>query len=158
MSDVADFISEIETMYRREYKDEENSFIRDRLFSKNYDRKVLYSALDDIEKIDSDYLPAPKKVVAVVEKVNYDMTPKKPFKTEQASVSKTDRQFKMYKQITRLFSSGATRQNILDMIREADKVDNSMGWANTGMALDRHYRFHKVDLNKAPNNVVSEDV
>jgi len=158
MSDVSDFISEIETMYRREYKDEENSFIRDRLFSKKYERQVMIASLADIEKIDSDYLPAPKKVVAVVEKVNYGMTPKAPVRETQRP-EKTDLQFNMFKVIIRMFRSGEhSRQEILDKVRHADSVDNSKGWQNTGMTLERHYKSAELDLSKPPSNHTSYEI
>ena len=160
MSDVADFISEIETMYRREYKDEENSFIRDRLFKKAYDQKILIRALEEIERIDSDYLPAPKKVVALADKASHDMAPKEnPVREENDRPEKTDLQFNMFKVIIRMFRSGKhSRQDILDKVRHADSVDNSKGWHNTGMALERHYQDHNLDLSKQPNNYTSYDV
>ena len=158
MSDVADFISEIETMYGREYKDEENSFIRDRLFSKNYDVKVLYAALADIEKIDSVYRPAPKQVLAIVEKVNYDMGPKENFKPEEVTTNPGSLQFKMAKKLRELIFSGkVSRQDILDSIRKADGVMRNTGWDTCGMTLEKHYRDGNYDLSKPPMNFIMAD-
>lgn len=158
MSDVADFISEIETMYRREYKDEENSFIRDRLFTRNYNRKILIAALADIEKIDSDYLPAPKKVVAVVEKVSYDMGPKENFKPEEVTTNPGSLQFKMAKKLRELIFSGkVSRQDILDSIRKADGVMKHSGWDTCGMTLEKHYRDGNYDLSEPPMNFIMAD-
>ena len=158
MSDVKDFIAEIETMYRRDYKDEENSFIRDRLFAKKYEQPVLIRALEEIERIDSEYLPSPKKVLSVVEKSAYDMTPKKPIEQEKLGGDKTRRQFDIGVALRQMFFSNKhTRQEILDKIREADKVKPDGGWDKVGMTIERYYSDGKYDLSKSPANYIMED-
>lgn len=154
MSDVADFISEIETMYRREYKEEEVSFIRDRLFKKEYTQKVLIRAVEDIERIDSNYLPSPKEVLAITEKAHYDMTPKKPIERETGG-STSDVQFRMFKKLRELMFNGTgTRQQIYDMIRLADKERPGSGWDICGMTLEADAKKHAYDLSKPPDNYI----
>ena len=158
MSDVAAFISEIETMYRREYKDEENSFIRDRLFKKEYVQKVLIRALEELERIDSDYLPSPKKVLATVEKAHYDMTPKKANQSDNIGGDTSRLQFNIAKVLRNMiFSGDFSRQDILDKVREGDKTKPGTGWDKCGMALERYYSDSNFNLSKPPSNFIMED-
>lgn len=152
---IDEFISNIQIMYRKPYEREERGFIAARIME--VDKKALYGALKRFENNDDKFIPNPKTVVQIVNDENARVTRKPTEEPERPE--KTDLQFKMFKEIISLFRKGTvSRQKILDMIREADKVNNNVGWHHAGMTLEKYYKSGNLDLSKPPNNHTSYEV
>jgi hypothetical protein len=157
MSEVSDFLNQIQTMYGRDYKEHEISILRDRLFSGKYTREELIRAVRDIERIDSNYLPSPKQVLGACDSAKHALAPKE--NKDKTLPPKDKLQFEMFRKLRDLMFSGkVTRGEILDAIRKADATRPGTGWDKCGMSLERHYKDHNFPLDKTPNNFVSTDL
>ena len=157
MSDVASYITEFELMCRREFTDDERRWMRDRLFSSNISQLAFIRALKDFENEDTDYLPAPKKVVSMAEKAQRDLEPKIVPREETIP---TDRlQFEMARKLRAMILDGkATRQQIYDNMMKADGVRPGTGWDIQAMDLMKYYVRCKLPLDKPPSNYISCEV
>ena len=154
MSTVADFLAEIQTMYRRDYKDDEISFMRDRLFAGKYSDKAMMRALAELEKVDSDFLPIPKKVLGEVEKAEHELQPK--HNQPEKIVNASGLQKRMGMKLVDLILSGkATRGEILEMYRKAEHAKPDSGWAKAAMELEAHYKLHNMPLDGKPETSIS---
>ncbi len=157
MSDVSDFLDQIQTMYGRDYKDDESVLLRNRLFASKFSTEILIRAVKDIESIDSNYLPSPKQVLGACENARYSLAPKENKINKPAPVDK--KQSEMGIIMSKLITGGkATRQQILDKIRTADRARPNTGWDKCGMSLEKYYRDHNLPLDKTPNNYVGADL
>ena len=155
MSAVADFLAEIQTMYRRDYKDDEISFMRDRLFAGKYSQQAMIRALAELEKVDSDFLPIPKKVLAEVEKAEYNIKPKQSVNTEGVKNASTLQKNMGCKLVDLILSGKATRGEILEMYRKAEHANPDKGWAKAAMELEAHYKLHNMPLDGKPETAIS---
>lgn len=151
MSDVVQFISQIETICGDNYSDMEEQIIKNHLRDRRFSREHFHDALKVFEEGGDFSLPNPKQMLALVESSRNKIGSVEKQREKVDPASKVQAQMGM-KLVGLILSGKATRGQIIENMKKADGVRPGTGWMTEAENLERYYDKCGLDLDQKPAN------